>query len=457
MRTEALPPAMLARLEALGAELVEVAREHRDASLATLERAVPEKVRAAQGGLLAAVLERSTTSLAPTQQRVRLGCPGCGERTEARDWRGRQGRTVCGTVRFERPWYVCGGCGHGWSPADATPELAPQARLSVGLQGWVGQVGAETAFRRAADPLRELTGQAVSREAVRQHAERQGAVSAEAQEAAGARVLATREAAEPLDPAPGALVVETDGAQVRYLDGWHEVKLGLVAGCVRGELVAPSYVAARASAEAFGPRLLAEAARRGVLEIVGWRGGLRGRALGIPRAVTILGDGAPWIWNLAAEHFGQRVEIVDFYHACEHLWAAARALFEDAAAVRGRAEARIGELYQRGAGPVRAALRAARAPGPEAAEALRKERGYFRTNAARMAYPTFRAGGLPIGSGAVESAAKHLVRQRMKRAGMRWSDAGGRGMLALLAHRAGGRPLPALVFQPRSVARQRAA
>src|ERR687888_511090 len=293
MRTEALPPAMLARLEALGAELVEVAREHRDASLATLERAVPEKVRAAQGGLLAAVPERSTTGLAPTQQRVRPGCPGCGERTEARDWRGRQGRTVCGTVRFERPWYVCGGCGHGWSPADATPELAPQARLSVGLQGWGGQVGAETAFRRAADPLRELTGQAVSREAVRQHAERQGAVSAEAQEAAGARVLATREAAEPLDPAPGAPVVETDGVQVRYLDGWHEVKLGLVAGCVRGELVAPSYVAARGAGDAFGPRLLAEAARRRVLEIVGWRGGGRGGALGPPPGGTILGGGGP--------------------------------------------------------------------------------------------------------------------------------------------------------------------
>jgi hypothetical protein len=73
---------------------------------------------------------------------------------------------------------------------------------------------------------------------------------------------------------------------------------------------------------------------------------------------------------------------------------------------------------------------------------VRLARGYFRTNAARMPYPAFRAAGLPIGSGAVESAAKHLVQQRMKRAGMRWSEAGTRGMLALLAHRASGRPLP---------------
>jgi hypothetical protein len=222
-----------------------------------------------------------------------------------------------------------------------------------------------------------------------------------------------------------------------------------VAGSEDGGLVAPSYVAARESAEAFGPRLLAEAARRGALEIVRWQGGLAGRGLAILRAVTILGDGAAWIWNLAGEHFGERVEIVDFYHACEHLWAAARALHgAETPECAAWAEARIGDLFGRGAGPVLEALGRAEAPGPEAAEVLRQERGYFRTNADRMAYPAFRAAGLPIGSGAVESLAKHLVQQRMKRAGMRWSAAGGRGMLALLAHRASGRSLPAPVALP---------
>jgi hypothetical protein len=55
---------------------------------------------------------------------------------------------------------------------------------------------------------------------------------------------------------------------------------------------------------------------------------------------------------------------------------------------------------------------------------LATERGYFRTNAERIHYPTYREQGWPIGSSAVESAAKHLVQQRMKRAGMRWSDLG---------------------------------
>jgi hypothetical protein len=76
--------------------------------------------------------------------------------------------------------------------------------------------------------------------------------------------------------------------------------------------------------------------------------------------------------------------------------------------------------------------------------------GYFSTNAACMDYPTFRAQGLPIGSGAVESAAKHVVQVRVKRSGMRWSDSGGEAMLALCAYRGSNRRLPATSRLPRA-------
>ena len=66
----------------------------------------------------------------------------------------------------------------------------------------------------------------------------------------------------------------------------------------------------------------------------------------------------------------------------------------------------------------------------------RTARGYCRSNQARLQYPAFRAQGLPIGSGAVESSAKHLIQQRLKRAGRRWSDAGGHALIALRAARA---------------------
>ena len=139
---------------------------------------------------------------------------------------------------------------------------------------------------------------------------------------------------------------------------------------------------------------LAEAARRGALEVIGWEGGLIGRGLGILRQVTILGDGAVWIWNLAGEHFGERIEIVDYFHASEHLWTVARLALAERAEQEAWVSARKGELYEQGTGPVLVALQAVRALAPDGAAALQTERGYFRKNAARMDYPRFLALGL---------------------------------------------------------------
>ena len=172
-----------------------------------------------------------------------------------------------------------------------------------------------------------------------------------------------------------------------------------------------------------------------------WEGGLGGRGLAVLREALLLGDGAAWIWNLADERFDARIEVIDAYHAAQHLHAAAVALFGEGPTATTWAEARTGERLAQGVAPVLAALRAARAPSAEAAEVLRQERGYFTTNAERMDYPTLRLDGLPIGSGSIESAANHLVQRRMKQAGMRWSDNGGRAMLALRARLRSRRPL----------------
>jgi hypothetical protein len=235
-------------------------------------------------------------------------------------------------------------------------------------------------------------------------------------------------------------VVEADGAMVRYRSGWHEAKLGLVAGWEDGALRAPSYVAAREPAERFGARLAAEAARRGALEVGRWEGGVTGRGVAVLREVALYGDGAAWIWRLADDRFDARVEVVDPFHAYQHLHTAARALLGDGPAADAWVARRKAELATVGVAPVLAALRA-KAPTPEAAAVLRTERGYFATNAERMDYPGLRLDGLPLGSGAIESAADHLLQRRMKRAGMRWSDAGGDALLALLARLKSRRPL----------------
>jgi hypothetical protein len=432
---------MIAQLDALGRTLTALATTRHDAPLASLEEGVLAAVRAALPGLLTEVVRLNTRALQEPQAHWPQFCPRCSAKTHGHSLRPRSLQTVCGPITYERPWYLCRSCGHGFSPADTSLAVAPRSRTSPGLDTWLLDLGARLAFGEAAGLLERLTGLPVSPETIRVHTERTGNRLEAAAEATSEEVQGTGQAVPPVDRAPGTLVVETDGVMVRYLDGWHEVKLGLVAGLVDGELRAPSYLAQRMSAEAFGPRLLAEAARRGALTEIGWAGSLfAGRP--VWSEVVVIGDGAPWIWKLAAEHFGRHSEIVDFYHASEHLFSAAHALHEDDGAAEAWAQARVRELYEQGSEPVLKALREARAPD-EAAAVLRRERGYIQTNATRMAYPTFRKEGLPIGSGAVESGAKHLVQQRMKRPGARWSEAGAQGVLTLRCHLLSDRPLAA--------------
>jgi hypothetical protein len=435
-----LPARILACLTALAAQLQVIAQQQRDASLAEHEAAVLAAMRGALPDLLTAVVEAATSALDPGVATVRQRCPRCGGRVRVDGWRPRQVRTVCGLLTLTRPWYACRPCGHGFSPVDATLALPARARLSDTVRAWVVRLGATTTFREAAALLCDLTGLEVAADTIREQSEQCGAALAAADEPVIAQVRATQEVATEVNPAPGTLLVEADGVMVRYLDGWHEVKVGLVGGIVDGALQGPSYIAAREEAEHFGPRLLTEAARRGALEVIGWDGPLGGRNLAVLRPVHIVADGAPWIWNLAADHFGARSEVVDFYHASEHLWEVARALHgTDTAASTAWAHARLHELYKHGVGPVRTALTAARAPTGTANETLRRERGYFAANAGRMDYPLIRKQGLPIGSGAVESSAKHVIQQRMKRAGQRWSAPGGAAMVTLRVRMASGR------------------
>ena len=352
----------------------------------------------------------------------------------------------CGAVRIPRVRLSCRGCGYSWLPLHSVLGLAAKQRTSGGLQHWEALLGGLTTFAEAAQLLETLAGVAVGVETLRTHAEAAGTQLEGEQRAAMAQVEATQE--PPATYAPLAdeqiLIGEADGVMARYrdrhLDGtliegaWHEIKLGLVGGWQDGELVDASYVAARETASTFAPRLGTEAARR-ALDIVDWRGmGTDGGGEeAVLRRVVVIGDGARWIWEHVATTFGsERVEILDWYHCCQHLGAVTSAVH---GAETPQAEAWLNHakdvLWQEGPDALVRLVTACCAPTNEAAKTLETERGYFRTNAERMRYSTYREQGLPVGSGAVESAAKHLVQQRMKRAGMRWSELGARAILQL--------------------------
>jgi hypothetical protein len=236
------------------------------------------------------------------------------------------------------------------------------------------------------------------------------------------------------------LVIETDGVHTPLRDGYHEAKVGRVAalgpavredpetGRVTLALGPSGFCVGLESSDAFFPRLSREA----------WRAGF---SRGV-RQVVFLGDGARWIWQQVRTQFSHPgvdvVEIVDFYHASEHLDEVATAVF-GAGTLLARswwAEQRHALLHQ-GAAPVLAAL-GALAARPDldetARDVVRRNRDeYFTDNVARMDYPMFIACHLPIGSGAVESACKTLVSQRAKGAGMRWSAPGAQAIASLRA------------------------
>ena len=440
MSRATLPPAIVAACDALALALSQYADGHADALLATLEADVLAAVRAALPALLHAVQQVTLRPLTT----LPVHCPRCQHRAEEHDWREREVLTTCGLLRWERPWATCTACGHSFGAGDATLGLVPYQRQSAGVQALATTLGSTTVFREACGVLEHTTGLALSRETVRRDTEAAGTAVADAQDAAATAYAAGTEPPA-ADPAPGVLVAETDGVMVRYADGWHEVKLGVVGGWeVRADpapeappdrLLAPSYVAAREESAAFAPRFGAEVARRGGLAVVGWHGAQQGVAE--LRPVVLLADGAKWIWVTVAEQFGTVTEIVDYYHACEHLTTVAGLRHgSGTAAARAWAATQRETLLTDGVDAILPLLAAPDGLSEEARDELTTERGYFRSNRARMQYPAFRAQGLPIGSGAVESSAKHLIQQRLKRAGMRWGEAGGRALIALRAQRA---------------------
>jgi hypothetical protein len=147
--------------------------------------------------------------------------------------------------------------------------------------------------------------------------------------------------------------------------------------------------------------------------------------------VVIVGDGAEWIWNRATM-FVQRCEILDFWHALEHAWTFARLRYGEGSAQADRWVHHIAEDLRAGqVQDVITALKRLRPKSEELRDSLQSLISYYCENAGRMRYDEYLRLGYGIGSGAVESAHKQVVHARLRQAGMRWSEAGARRLLAL--------------------------
>jgi len=344
----------------------------------------------------------------------------------------RRQETYVGPITWRRRYYHCAACGRGAYPLDEALGIAPGA-FSEGLHGGIARLGAALPFAPAAEAFTALTGVPVSGREVGRLTEARGA-ALEAHQAAGrARLLAGEPPpAAPGEPpgGPGVWAAALDAAKVRFADGWHEAKAGVIAwarapadGEPGARAVGQSYVVEVGPLEGAGARLYAEARRRGIDPA--------------EELVVCLGDGAAGIWHQFARHFPRRVEVLDWYHAVEHLWAAGNGVFGEGTPAAAWVGDRKAELWAGKVAAVLAALGEAAAHPRGAAAAA--EIGYFETNAERMRYDQYRAQGYPIGSGTVESACKRVIGARAKQAGMCWGQPGAQGVLSLRAELLSGR------------------
>ena len=368
----------------------------------------------------------------------------CGEPARYVGRRTKQVQSVLGRLRLERAYYHCSSCGHGFCPRDQHLGIENTV-LSPALTRMTGTVGAMVSFQEGSQLLSELAGVAVEAKQVERTAETLGKEIAqdECQHCEPGETV----------PLPQTLYLGMDGTGIplraeelagrtgKQADGsakTGEVKLCTVwsaesldkQGVPLRDEASVSYSAALESAST-----LDTAAQRSPFAQRVWREATRRRFCQARRRV-VLGDGAAWIWNIAGDQFPGAVQIVDRFHAKQHLSDLGKALYGPTSPQASHwADRRKGELDS---GKFRILLAAIRRQVSRSEEA-RRCLHYFQTNRDRMRYPEFHAQGLCTSTGVVEAGCKVVIATRLKRAGMHWTVRGSNAIIALRCAKLSGR------------------
>ncbi len=369
-----------------------------------------------------------------------LPCP-CGGSAQ---YHGRYEKTfesVLGALRLQRAYYHCDQCHSGFCPRDRALGLE-SASLTPGVVRMTASAAALVSFEESSELLHELAGVEVSAKQVERTAEALGAEIA----------VDERQQVEKMDEVAPTMYLGMDGTGVpmrtqeiadragKQADGsakTREAKLvTLWTAESRDEEGNPvrdpgsiTYSAAIESASTrdtspelsdFAARVQREASRRGFTEA--------------PRQ-TVLGDGSTWIWNTAAELFPQATQILDRFHAKEHLSQVGKLIYGDSPKGKPWIQARYDELDEGRLKSLVQALHGHVSPYNEARECIH----YIWKNRRRMRYPKFHQQGFCTSTGVVEAGCKRVIGTRLKRAGMHWTVKGANDIIALRCSKLSGR------------------
>ena len=346
--------------------------------------------------------------------------------------------THLGRIRVRRAYYWSSKSGTGEIPLDKLWDL-DEREPSPSLRRSIGMLSAEIPFVRGRKLMMQTALVELPEKRIQESGEALGAeINRLNREEADAALPMLRDAnvgyPDILPSArKGTLYILMDGGRINTTtEGWREPKVAtmywgediLDVSKKRREVFEKEYIATLGDADELAERLWAVACR--------WEWWKAER-------VVILGDGAPWIWNRARDLFPDATQILDLYHAKEHIWATGRLLYggagkqKDKGAGNVRKESakdrktadwaveRIAELKEGNIDAIIANLESRRPKTQAAMDSVEELIGYLKENRVRTNYAQYKAHNLCVGSGSIESGVKNVVNQRMKGCGMRWA------------------------------------
>jgi hypothetical protein len=424
--------------------------------ISRLEKEVLAKHRGAMQADLQARIEAVAAEIAARKTGCR--CTECGKPMENKGNKKSHVQTLLGSIGLWRPAFRCTGCQQTRYPLDEALGLEA-GFYSPALVRLLALIATLCTFVQGSEIAERLLGIAISPKGLWKVTQRLGQAAWKAMNDTAQRMADVRTAPDQPAPqnAPDAVVLGTDGCMLGMQrrstrrhrtdpsaplpplpplpkeagEGFRENKTGVI--LLPAERTEPSpgrrsvvrryLVSCLGTADEVFNLLWAK------LQLLGW--------LGPNTVVVIVGDGAKWIWNRAAL-FSNRCEILDFWHAAEHAWDTARVLYGSESKKTVEWATAVVDLLRAGRVDQVIALlgrmktkRQSRSQQLLCDKAIADLLEYYTDNQSRMRYDEYLAKGYGIGSGAIESAHKQVTHARMRQAGMRWSEAGARRMLAL--------------------------
>ena len=359
-------------------------------------------------------------------------------------YHGRHAKTfesVLGPLHLERAYYHCAQCQSGFCPRDHHLRLE-MFSLTPGVLRMTGSTAALASFEESSALLHELAGVQVSASQVERAAEALGGEIASDErscvermgEVAPAMYLGMDGTGVPMrkSEVAGRAGKQPDGSaktrEAKIVTLWTAESRDEEDKPVRdpGSITYSAAIESAATLDTspdrseFAERVLREATRR---------------SFTAASRCVVLGDGSAWIWNTAAELFPQAIQILDRFHAKEHLSKVGKVIYSGSEQGKKWIQRRYDELDQ---GRLNSLLKALNRQAPKYEDALECA-AYIRNNRNRMRYPQFHEQGLCTSTGVVEAGCKVVIGTRLKRAGMHWTVNGANAIIALRCSKLSGR------------------